>query len=83
MRFGLDDGDTRTLQEVGNAQIFTIHSFCQNVLKYYAYETKSSLNLQQVNDNNIDSLVDKFIRDKWKNNKAPTSSSGLSNSTCF
>ncbi len=60
---------TKALQEVGNAQIFTIHSFCQNVLKYYAYETKSSLNLQQVNDNNIDSLVDKFIRDKWKNNK--------------
>ena len=59
---------TKALQEVGNAQIFTIHSFCQNVLKYYAYETKSSLNLQQVYDNNIDSLVDKFIRDKWKNN---------------
>jgi exodeoxyribonuclease V beta subunit len=60
---------TKALQEVGNAQIFTIHSFCQNVLKHYAYETKSSLNLQQVYDNNIDNIVDRFIRDKWKNNK--------------
>ena len=58
---------TKALQEVGNAQIFTIHSFCQNILNNYAYEAKSSLNLELVNDDNIDKLVDKFIRDEWQN----------------
>ena len=56
---------TKALQEVGNAQIFTFHSFCQNVLNNFAYETKSSLNLELVNDNNIEDIIDKFIRDKW------------------
>ncbi|MBR4330581.1 MAG: UvrD-helicase domain-containing protein, partial [Candidatus Riflebacteria bacterium] len=57
---------TTALQEVGNAQIFTFHSFCQNVLNNFAYETKSSLNLELVNDNNIEDIVDRFIRDKWQ-----------------
>ena len=57
---------TKALQEVGNAQIFTIHSFCQNVLDNFAFETKSSLNLELVNDNDIEDIVDRFIRDKWQ-----------------
>ncbi len=57
---------TKALQEVGNAQIFTIHSFCQNVLNNFAFETKSSLNLELVNDDNINNLFDYFIRDKWQ-----------------
>ena len=57
---------TKALQEVGNAQIFTFHSFCQNILNNFAYETKSSLNLELVNDNNIEDIVDRFIRDKWQ-----------------
>ena len=58
----------KALQELGNAQIFTFHSFCQNVLNNFAFETKSSLNLELVNDNDVNNLVDKFIRDRWQNN---------------
>ena len=53
------------LREIGNAQIYTIHSFCQYVLKNYAFETKSALNLEFEKGNKIDSLLDKYIRDIW------------------
>lgn len=53
------------LQEVHNAPIFTIHSFCQNTLKNFAYEANVPLTTNVTSDDGISTLVEKSIRDEW------------------
>jgi exodeoxyribonuclease V beta subunit len=53
------------LQDIGNAPIFTIHSFCKNILSNNYFEAKSSLNLELVNEEEIEKVIDWIIRDKW------------------
>ena len=53
------------LQNIHTAPIFTIHSFCQKVLHDFAYESRSSFNLDVVSDDGIKNLIQRLIRDKW------------------
>lgn len=52
-------------QDVDNAAIFTIHSFCQKALKEYAYDAGRPFNMGMVDDANVVSLVEQYIRDVW------------------
>lgn len=53
------------LQEINNAPIFTIHSFCKNTLKSLAYEAKATMAMDIVDDGEVEALIDKIIRDDW------------------
>ena len=53
------------LQNIHTASIFTIHSFCQKVLHDFAYEARTSFNLDVISDNAVETLIQRQIRDKW------------------
>jgi len=57
----------KAYQDVDNAAIFTIHSFCQKALKEYAYDAGKPFDSSMIDDNAVEDLLDRFIRDKWNN----------------
>ena len=60
---------SKAYQDVDNAAIFTIHSFCQKALKEYAYDAGRSFDMAMIDDGAVENLVEQFIRDKWKDDK--------------
>ena len=56
-------------QSIDNAQVFTIHSFCQKVLREYAYEAGLPFETSNVAEEAVEELIDKLIRDEWINEK--------------
>lgn len=59
----------KAYQDVDNAAIFTIHSFCQKALKEYAYDAGRSFDMSMIDDGAVINLVEQFIRDKWKDDE--------------
>lgn len=55
----------KAAQDVDNAAIFTIHSFCQKALKEYAYDAGRPFDMSMVNDSAVDDLIDEYVRDVW------------------
>ena len=55
----------KAYQDVDNAAIFTIHSFCQKALKEYAYDAGRPFDMAMVDDSAVEDMVDQYIRDKW------------------
>ena len=55
----------RAYQEVDNAAIFTIHSFCQKVLKEFAYDAGRPFDMSMVNDGDVENELERIIRDEW------------------
>lgn len=53
-------------QDVDNAAIFTIHSFCQKALKEYAYDAGRPFAMAMVDDAAVEDLIDRKIRDDWE-----------------
>jgi len=56
-------------QDVDNAAIFTIHSFCQKALKEYAYDAGRPFDMGMIDDANVIALVEQYIRDVWANDE--------------
>ena len=56
---------SKAYQDVDNAAIFTIHSFCQKALKEYAYDAGRPFNMSMIDDSKVRDLVEQYIRDKW------------------
>lgn len=54
-------------QDVDNAAIFTIHSFCQKALKEYAYDAGRPFDMGMVDESEVADLVEQLIRDEWVN----------------
>ena len=53
-------------QDVDNAPIFTIHSFCQKTLSEFSFTANQCANLSLVDDTAIDDFIDLWIRDVLK-----------------
>ena len=49
--------------DVDNAPIFTIHSFCQKTLSEFSFTANQCANLTLVEDTAIDDFIDRWIRD--------------------
>ena len=56
---------TKAYQDVDNAAIFTIHSFCQKALKEFAYDAGRPFDMSMIDDKEVNDLIEKFIRDNW------------------
>ena len=56
---------SKAYQDVDNAAIFTIHSFCQKALKEYAYDAGRPFDMSMIDDSKIRDLVEQQIRDQW------------------
>ena len=50
-------------EDVDNVPIFTIHSFCQSVIKEFGISSNLPLNLSLVGNDELNEFADKFIRD--------------------
>ena len=61
---------SKAYQDVDNAAIFTIHSFCQKALKEYAYDAGRPFDMSMIDDAKVSDLVEQFIRDRWSDNEA-------------
>lgn len=59
----------KAYQDVDNAAIFTIHSFCQKALKEYAYDANRPFDMAMVDDSAVEDMIDRFVRDRWNNNE--------------
>ncbi len=55
----------KAYQDVDNAAIFTIHSFCQKALKEYAYDAGRPFDMTMIDDAAVEDYVEKLIRDRW------------------
>ena len=55
-------------EDVDNASIFTIHSFCQKTLSEFSFTANQCAKLSLVSDDAIDDFIDRWIRDVLKNN---------------
>lgn len=55
--------------DVEKAAIFTIHSFCQNTLSEFAFLAKQPMNLSLIDESEIDTFIDKWIRDELVNDQ--------------
>jgi len=55
----------KAYQDVDNAAIFTIHSFCQKALKEYAYDAGRPFDMTMIDDTAVEDVVERLIRDKW------------------
>ena len=55
----------KAYQDVDNAAIFTIHSFCQKALKEYAYDAGRPFDMTMIDDAAVEDCVEKLIRDRW------------------
>ena len=51
-------------EDLDNAPIYTIHSFCQNVIKKYGIAANLSLNLSMTDDNELTKFANRYIRKK-------------------
>ena len=60
---------TKAYQDVDNAAIFTIHSFCQKALKEFAYDAGRPFDMSMIDDKEVNDLIEKFIRDNWSEDK--------------
>ncbi|MCF0222050.1 MAG: UvrD-helicase domain-containing protein [Fibrobacter sp.] len=58
----------KAAQDVDNAAIFTIHSFCQKTLKEYAYDAGRPFSMAMIGDDQVEGLIQKLIRDNWVKN---------------
>jgi len=54
--------------DVDNAPIFTIHSFCQKTLSEFAFTANQPSELNLVSETEISDFIDRWIRDKLKDN---------------
>lgn len=59
----------KAYQDVDNAAIFTIHSFCQKTLKEYAYDAGRPFSMSMIDDGDVKTLVEKLVRDNWIHNE--------------
>ena len=59
----------KAYQDVDNAAIFTIHSFCQKALKEFAYDAGKPFDSSMVDDAAVEDMLDQFIRDKWSSDE--------------
>ena len=50
-------------EDVDNAPIFTIHSFCQNSIKEFCLSTNKPTNLDLVDDNALEDFANRYIRE--------------------
>ena len=57
-------------EDVDNAPIFTIHSFCQKTLSDFAFTAKQPENLSLADDSSLGDFIDRWIRDKLTQNTA-------------
>ena len=71
----------KAYQDVDNAAIFTIHSFCQKVLKEYAYDAGRPFDMAMVSDEDVENELDRIIRDEWKQKKEFAALLGASDDT--
>ncbi len=55
-------------QDVDNASIFTIHSFCQKTLSEFSFTANQCANLSLVEDTAIDDFIELWIRNVLKEN---------------
>ena len=55
----------KAYQDVDNAAIFTIHSFCQKALKEYAYDAGRPFDMTMIDDAAVEDVIEQLIRDKW------------------
>ncbi len=60
---------SKAYQDVDNAAIFTIHSFCQKALKEFAYDAGRPFDMSMIDDKEVNDLIEKFIRDNWSNDE--------------
>ena len=70
MEEGLDGKENatlfaRALAEVDSATIGTIHSFCQKTLRDFAVESHVPFDMKMVDDEAVQNMVDRLIRDAW------------------
>lgn len=59
---------SRALFDIDKAKISTIHSFCQQTLTAFAFETGQSFGMELWS--NIDALIDHELSDLWRNEMA-------------
>ncbi|GEM_PF-448472 len=52
-------------RDIDGAQIFTIHSFCQKMLRTYAYDAWRPFDMQLIDDKAVKNLIARKIRDVW------------------
>lgn len=50
-------------EDVDNANIFTIHSFCQKTLSEFSFSANQCSNLSLVSDDELGDFIDRWIRD--------------------
>lgn len=55
--------------DVDNAPIYTIHSFCQKTLEEFAFTAQKNLSLSLIDEDEIKSFIDRWIRDELKNDE--------------
>ena len=60
----------RALAEVDSATIGTIHSFCQKTLRDFAVESHVPFDMKMVDDDAVQNMVDRLIRDAWEESLA-------------
>lgn len=69
----LDAGDEKkfrlALRDLNEAEIGTIHSFCNSTIKNFAYECRAAFGLANSGENGPEFLVDKFLRDEFPKNE--------------
>ena len=53
------------LRNFSDARIFTIHSFCQKVLKEFAFENRSSFEFELASDSDIYTRIIKQMKREW------------------
>ena len=56
-------GDKLKDTNVDNASIYTIHSFCQNMIKEFGISAKLPLNLNVINKNELVDFVKRYLRE--------------------
>ncbi len=55
-----------SLDKFDNASIFTIHGFCMQVLRQYAFENKEAFNLEVFDDDKLyEKVLHNIMRTKW------------------
>ncbi|MCK9182330.1 MAG: UvrD-helicase domain-containing protein [Fibrobacteraceae bacterium] len=55
----------QAVQSIDLASIYTIHSFCERVIKSSAFEANAALSLAQTSEETVRSIVEKRCRDVW------------------
>jgi len=50
-------------EDINNASIYTIHSFCQNTIKEFGLSANLPLNLNVINANEVNNFYERYIRE--------------------